>query len=97
MIDIKNFEVTPAIVAHALQYLLNKPGPRSVSTTGVVEAFVGWGDRAVLRVGDKWQLRSFRRFEYTILKNVASTSIDVTATIDEFRRVAATEKGEGNE
>ena len=90
VIDIKQFEVTPQIAAHAVRYLLDsRRSSAEIIVENGVTRYVGWGGREVVCCyyfgrPPEYNLRSFRRFEYRILENMRSKIVDVDDVFDHF-------------
>ena len=83
------FDVTPQIAAQALNYLIEKrPDDCIIEIDGVTQKYIGWGERAVWKIGDRYELKSFRRFEYRMLDNLRDDSVSVTAAFSAFRSLA---------
>lgn len=105
IIDIKNFIVTPTVAAWAAQYLINnRPKQLWVRVDDDEVWYIGWGGRSVVRLADReYQLKSFRRFEYTTFEFLRHQPVDIGGVFADFKRRAVrnktlfNEKGEGNE
>lgn len=95
ILDLSKFKVDLQVAAWAVEYLISiRPSALHYQQRGEQEWYIGMGGRAVvLTPGREPQLKSFRRFEYSILAKNRAKAIDVEETLERFRRRAA-RKGE---
>jgi len=96
-IDLQKFEVTAQIAAMALNYMLEHSDQATIVTRGNSEWFMGWGGRSVVKTGDFYELKSFRRFEYRRFDLQRDDSVAVTVAFTAFREAANRKENENEE
>lgn len=90
IIDLRKFNVSAKIAAWALRYLLDqRPHSIRMVRRGSQIWHIGWGGRSVVyNTSGRFELKSFRRFEYRIFENLREREIGIRKTFAEFKRQA---------
>lgn len=90
IIDLRKFNVSTKVAAWALRYLLDqRPNAIWMERRGTQLWHIGWGGRSVVWTkSGRFELKSFRRFEYRIFENLREQDIGIRKTFAEFKKRA---------
>jgi len=90
IIDLSKFNVSGKVAAWALRYLIDqRPHAIWIEKRGAQIWHIGWGGRSVVyTTSGRFELKSFRRFEYRIFENLREREIGIRKTFAEFKRRA---------
>ena len=96
IIDLRKFNVSTKIAAWALRYLLDqRRHDVTMVRRGTQIWHIGWGGRSVVyNKSGRFELKSFRRFEYRIFENLREQDIGIRKTFAEFKRQASLNRKE---